>query len=271
MAYFIAFALCAAAFVLFWINTSKGHYLTIWRDPATGYRWSLTEIYDPGEPIIFNPPGVGLKIYYGNKYYESLSVGGPFGFVYYYRPPFTPRHATRTYTRPAELIVQVPHWYFILILGGLSFLCWRKYRTLQRIAVMRDRLARGLCPTCCYDLRAHIAPSSAAGDNCPECGARIPAPSALEKPQHAQMRTGRRISPLAISSLAFDLLALITCLPPFNFLVFGTVAIVLGHKAKAEIRRDPEHIKGRRLAIAGLTLGYVFLVPTLIFEFLHML
>jgi len=52
---------------------------------------------------------------------------------------------------------------------------------------------------------------------------------------------------------------------PLMFLVVPTpvcaiAAIVAGHMARAEIRRDPTHVEGNGLAIAGLVLGWSLVV-----------
>ncbi len=62
----------------------------------------------------------------------------------------------------------------------------------------------------------------------------------------------RSTSPLAIASLVAGLLGW-TLLP-----LLGSVgAIVMGHLARAEIRRAPERLEGDGLAVAGLALGYL--------------
>lgn len=64
----------------------------------------------------------------------------------------------------------------------------------------------------------------------------------------------RQTSTLAIVSLIFGVLGW-TLLP----LVGSIVAIVTGHMARGEIRRDPERLQGDGLAVGGLILGYVAL------------
>jgi hypothetical protein len=58
---------------------------------------------------------------------------------------------------PFGVIVLVPYW-VVLTLTAACPTAWLVRRR-------RRRLARGLCPTCGYDLRAH-----APGERCPECG-----------------------------------------------------------------------------------------------------
>ena len=61
----------------------------------------------------------------------------------------------------------------------------------------------------------------------------------------------RETSSLAIVSLVFGLLGW-SFLPMLGSLV----AIVTGHLARGEIRRDPARLQGDGLAIGGLVLGY---------------
>lgn len=61
----------------------------------------------------------------------------------------------------------------------------------------------------------------------------------------------RQTSTTAIVSLVSGLLGW-TLLP----LIGSLVAIVTGHMARAEIRRNPQALEGDGLAIAGLVLGY---------------
>jgi len=61
----------------------------------------------------------------------------------------------------------------------------------------------------------------------------------------------RSTSALAVISLVFGILGWLP-VP-----VFGSiVAIVTGHLARAEIRRDPQGMEGDGMAVAGLVLGY---------------
>ncbi|MDO4693770.1 MAG: DUF4190 domain-containing protein [Eikenella sp.] len=64
----------------------------------------------------------------------------------------------------------------------------------------------------------------------------------------------KRNSNLAIASLVCGLLGW-TLLP----LVGSIIAVVTGHMARQEIRRDPD-LEGDGLAIAGLVLGYSCLI-----------
>lgn len=67
--------------------------------------------------------------------------------------------------------------------------------------------------------------------------------------------TQPQTSPLAIVSLVFGLLGW-TLLPFLGCIV----AIICGHLARSEIRRDPLRLGGDGLAIAGLILGWLGVV-----------
>lgn len=62
---------------------------------------------------------------------------------------------------------------------------------------------------------------------------------------------GRQTSALAIASLVAGVLSWV--MAP---VVASLVAVVCGHLARAEIRREPGRLDGDGLAIAGLILGY---------------
>lgn len=69
----------------------------------------------------------------------------------------------------------------------------------------------------------------------------------------------RSTSGLAIVSLVSGILG-------WNFLPFigSVVAVITGHLARAEIRREPERLEGDGLAVAGLVLGYSLILISLI-------
>ena len=69
----------------------------------------------------------------------------------------------------------------------------------------------------------------------------------------------KRTSTLAIVSLVSGLLGW-TILP----LLGSIAAIITGHMARAEIRREPENVEGDGLAIAGLVLGWASVALTLL-------
>ena len=59
--------------------------------------------------------------------------------------------------------VRIPYWWFAVLFALLYILSLRKH---VRMARRQDRLRRGLCPACGYDLRA-------SKEKCPECGTAI--------------------------------------------------------------------------------------------------
>ncbi|MHC9085394.1 DUF4190 domain-containing protein [Luteimonas sp. RIT-PG2_3] len=69
----------------------------------------------------------------------------------------------------------------------------------------------------------------------------------------------RQTSTLAIVALVSGLLGW-TLVPWLG----SIVAIITGHLARAEIRREPERLEGDGMALAGLILGYSMLVVTLL-------
>jgi hypothetical protein len=73
----------------------------------------------------------------------------------------------------------------------------------------------------------------------------------------------KRTSVTAIISLVAGILTWFSV--PLLWLVVPTplcaiVAIVAGHMARAEIRRDPAHVEGNGLALGGLVLGWSLVV-----------
>ena len=69
----------------------------------------------------------------------------------------------------------------------------------------------------------------------------------------------RRTSSLAVVSLVAGLLG--WTLAPF---LGSIVAIITGHMARSEIKRDPQGIDGDGLAIAGLVLGWAMVLSTVL-------
>lgn len=69
----------------------------------------------------------------------------------------------------------------------------------------------------------------------------------------------RRTSTLAIVSLVAGILG--WTLAPW---LGSLVAIVTGHMARSEIRRDPQGVEGDGFAVAGLVLGWAMLVVSLL-------
>jgi hypothetical protein len=96
----------------------------------------------------------------------------------------------------------------------------------------------------------------------------VPAPSSPPPAPApaAQVATGPRTSTLAVISLVSGLLTWISL--PFFYLVIPTpvcviAAIVCGHLARREIRRDPT-MAGDGLAIGGLVLGWAMVAMCLL-------
>lgn len=69
----------------------------------------------------------------------------------------------------------------------------------------------------------------------------------------------RRTSTLAIVSLVAGILG--WTLAPW---LGSLVAIVTGHMARSEIRRDPQGVEGDGFAVAGLVLGWAMLAVSLL-------
>ena len=71
--------------------------------------------------------------------------------------------------------------------------------------------------------------------------------------------TPRTTSTLAIVSLGSGLLG-------WSFVPWlgSIVAVITGHLARTEIRREPERLEGDGMAVAGLVLGYAMLVLSLL-------
>ena len=71
--------------------------------------------------------------------------------------------------------------------------------------------------------------------------------------------TVRRTSSLAVVSLVAGLLGW-----TFAPWLGSIIAIITGHMARAEIRRDPSSFEGDGLAVAGLALGWAMIVLSLL-------
>ena len=66
----------------------------------------------------------------------------------------------------------------------------------------------------------------------------------------------------AITSCILGLVSLFTCAVG---IVLGSMAITFGHLALARMKRDPQNLKGKGFAIAGLVLGYFMSAITILF------
>jgi hypothetical protein len=100
-----------------------------------------------------------------------------------------------------------------------------------------------------------------------------PAPPAAAPPVGAAVAS-KRTSVAAIISLVAGILTWFSV--PLLWLVVPTpvcaiAAIVAGHMARAEIRRDPQHVEGNGLAIAGLVLGWSLVLMVILAIVLAML
>jgi len=69
----------------------------------------------------------------------------------------------------------------------------------------------------------------------------------------------RRLSTLAVVSLVAGLAG--WTIAPW---IGSLVAIVTGHMARSELRRDPQGLEGNGFAVAGLVLGYAMIVLSLL-------
>jgi hypothetical protein len=117
------------------------------------------------------PPGHTTGSTPWNRYSPSfgLSPWRPFQTADYLRGgefPVVARDRSVRYQEFGETItvVATPHWFLMLLFAVplSAAIALHRYRTLPSV-----RLAKGLCPTCGYDLRA-------SNERCPECGAIIP-------------------------------------------------------------------------------------------------
>ncbi|WP_196255729.1 DUF4190 domain-containing protein [Micromonospora sp. WMMC415] len=70
-------------------------------------------------------------------------------------------------------------------------------------------------------------------------------------------------SGLAVASLIFSILGLLAGCCTFG--VFSVIAVLLGHAALRDIRETGK--RGDGMAKAGLVMGYILVVPMLIFSF----
>ena len=121
---------------------------------------------------------------------------------------------------------------------------WRKRERMAFCAACGNSLAEGerFCRVCGRDSTSGAPPTQATGTQATPAAPVIPA----------------KTSGKAITSLLCGLLFFI----PFLFIV----AIVFGHLALSEIKRSAGRLKGEGLAIAGLVLGYgwVIFIPIIL-------
>jgi hypothetical protein len=114
------------------------------------------------------------------------------------------------------------------------------------------------------------APIPAGARYCPGCGTSVfrqaaDDPGVRWKAAPAARPTAARHAPprpvtssAAVASLVFGVLAW-TLLP----LIGAFVAVMVGHRARGEIRRSRGRLEGDGLAVAGMLLGYIQLLPIL--------
>lgn len=74
-------------------------------------------------------------------------------------------------------------------------------------------------------------------------------------------------SGLAVASLIFSILGLVAGCCTFG--IFSVIAVLLGHSALRDIRETGK--RGDGMAKAGLVMGYILVVPMLIFSFFAVL
>ncbi len=98
--------------------------------------------------------------------------------------------------------------------------------------------------------------------------ARRPVASDLP-PDENVVSTYRAITPLAIASLIFGMVAICSFLSPW-FALSGALAIVSGVMAIRAIRRLPEALTGERMANTGIALGLLFSLAALTIAFMQM-
>lgn len=109
----------------------------------------------------------------------------------------------------------------------------------------------------CTHCGSRLAPGAAL---CPACGAPTPQPTLATLPRNRGVSeqgvpVARQTEPLAIASLACGLASFLV-IPVLG----GIAAIVLGHLARASIRRSSGTREGSGVALSGLLLGYLNLL-----------
>ncbi len=101
------------------------------------------------------------------------------------------------------------------------------------------------------------------------------APPAVEKAEESspienEIPTYRAISPLAIASLVFGLIAGLSFADP-SFLVAAALAISFGIMAELRIRKLPDVLTGRGLAQIGIALGLIFGLSSMTYGYVQQL
>jgi Domain of unknown function (DUF4190)/GYF domain 2 len=93
----------------------------------------------------------------------------------------------------------------------------------------------------------------------PEPVSPPPPPGTAAAPPPIGQAAGSTLNPLAIASLVISVASMVTCS------LLGIVGVVCGHMALGQIRKEPERFHGKGLAVAGLVLGYLWIVASLLF------
>lgn len=114
------------------------------------------------------------------------------------------------------------------------------------------------CPACKQDI---VFNPTIVGEriNCPHCLTLVLVPPAIATPGSSAAASAaiQKTSGLAIASLVCSLASAVTC-------IGWLPGVICGHIARAKIRRDPA-LKGDGIALAGLVIGYLFLVSEVSF------
>jgi hypothetical protein len=123
--------------------------------------------------------------------------------------------------------------------------------------------ASPVCPACGFGSGSGSAPSPAvSGPTSPPVQPMMSAPAGFAAPPPMGMSPAQqRTSGKAIAALV---LGIVSMCVPYVGLVTGIIAIIFGVLGMKEVDRDPQNVKGKGMAIAGLVLGAVALLLYLI-------
>jgi len=110
------------------------------------------------------------------------------------------------------------------------------------------------CPKCGTPLADGV-------NACPTCGAQVaaPPPQYAPPPPPPQVAPPGGIAPVQNSTLAVASLVLGIASWVFLPLIGAIGAIITGHMARSEIRKNPGRLTGDGLALGGLVTGYAHL------------
>lgn len=138
------------------------------------YRTHRADIYSlRGKLILFyydGPPTAGrLAEPVGYSKDNDTSIEPGWNLTYYFWGPawLGFRWASDPWVGGTYHVVELPYWFLTVPLGIASgaLVLHRRVIVPRRL---RQRVRKGLCPTCGYDLRGN------ASGVCPECGAKCP-------------------------------------------------------------------------------------------------